>query len=228
MSKSLMESWMDPQAGEKRHEETMISHWFPWFPPPTERRFQILWPQTSAPSTASAGVVQNSTFSSRASYISRSCHNCVVVDLQNQTFNDVENICVHRVHMFILWLHAEMEKSIENPSKLMYTRLHGCVSAERVCVYYIYMFTSYHIMYSWYFWCIHLHWPWLPRLWCEGSAPGPHLHAEGHSSPDGDKQTYGGSEPSEMRTLYAVNQLKATRDENLDQLNSKATIQWEY
>ena len=139
MSKSLMESWMDPQAGEKRHEETMISHWFPWFPPPTERRFQILWPQTSAPSTASAGVVQNSTFSSRASYISRSCHNCVVVDLQNQTFNDVENICVHRVHMFILWLHAEMEKSIENPSKLMYTRLHGCVSAERVCVYYIYI-----------------------------------------------------------------------------------------
>ena len=140
MSKSLMESWMDPQAGEKRHEETMISHWFPWFPPPTERRFQILWPQTSAPSTASAGVVQNSTFSSRASYISRSCHNCVVVDLQNQTFNDVENICVHRVHMFILWLHAEMEKSIENPSKLMYTRLHGCVSAERVCVYYIYIY----------------------------------------------------------------------------------------
>jgi hypothetical protein len=30
-----------------------------------------------------------------------------------------------------------------------------------------------------------------------------------------------------MRTLYAVNQLKPTRDENLDQLNSKATIQWE-
>ena len=173
---------------EKRHEKTMISHWFPWsfgqlepvwVSPSHLRRFQILWPQTSAPSTASAGVVQNSTFSSRASYTSRSCHNCVVVDLQNQTFNDVENICVHRMHMFILWLHAEMEKSIEIPSKL----IHACtdVFLQRECVYYIsiyiiYMFTSYHIMYSWYFliFLVHSFTPALatpPVVWRIGSRP---------------------------------------------------------
>ena len=139
-----------------------------------------------------------------------------------------KHMCTSRAYVHPLTTCRNGEIHRESFQTYVYTPARMCFCRECVYIIYIYMFTSYHIMYSWYFWCIHLHWPWLPRLWCEGSAPGPHLHAEGHSSPDGDKQTYGGSEPSEMRTLYAVNQLKATRDENLDQLNSKATIQWEY
>ena len=84
ISKSLMESsWIPKLARENMKRPSSFGQLQPLWVSQSSHltRFSphILWPQTSAPSMASAGVAQKSTFSSPASYArSKSWHNCAI------------------------------------------------------------------------------------------------------------------------------------------------------
>lgn len=147
-----MESWMHPQAGngEKTSQVTMISHWFPW----SLGQLEPVWVSKScghrhplrprllpalcriprsAPGLPTAGhatTVWLSTYKTRHSKM-----------LKRYVY--IACICSSSDYM-------QKWRNPERDSFKTYTRLHGCVSAEREreSVYYIYIY-NYNI-------CLHL------------------------------------------------------------------------
>lgn len=165
ISKSLMESWMDPQAGNG--EKTWKDHDFPL----VSMEFRPTWaslgfplPLKALPNPVATDIRSVHGFCRRCAefhvQLSGFLHQQVMPQLCGcrPTKPDIQrcwkHMCTSRAYVHPLTTCRNGE--IHRDSFKTYTRLHGCVSAERVCVLYIYIYYIYVYILSYYVFLIFL------------------------------------------------------------------------